>query len=100
MISEENERLAEMAYKRFRADHDKTLPEWEAFGPKHKWRDLVQTFESIPRSHIAIANPMEACVSAVLTEKAEGGIPVRAAVQHPEPVIEPEKIKPAKAFRK
>ena len=95
MYSEENERLAEQAYNRFRADHDATLPEWALFGPKHLWRDLVQTFERTPRSHIAVANAMEQCVSDVLKEKETGAIPVPAK---PEPEAMPEpKPKPAKA---
>lgn len=69
MYSEENERLAEAAYNRFRAAHDASLPEWAAYAPKHTWRDLVNTFQSVPRSHASIANPMEQCVSDAITDK-------------------------------
>lgn len=91
MYSEENERLAEAAYTRFRATADSTLPEWAAFRNKHVWRDLVQTFEHTPRSHVAVANPMEQCVSDVLKEKKAGGIPT------PAPVVAESEQKPAKA---
>lgn len=70
MYSEENERLAEQAYNRYRSTHDTSAPEWAAYAPKHLWRDLVQTFEANPRSHTAIANLMEQCVSDVLLNPA------------------------------
>lgn len=70
MYSEENERLAEAAYNRYRENYDKTAPTWEAYPPKHLWFDLVNTFQATPRSHIAIANPMEQCVSDVLLNPA------------------------------
>jgi len=95
MYSEENERLAEQAYNQFRANHDATLPVWSEYAPKHIWRDLVETFARNPRSHVAVANPMEQCVSEVLLAKAEGTIPASASI--PEPVVEPVKPKPAKA---
>ena len=102
MYSEENEQLAEQAYNRFRDDHDSTLPEWAALYPKHIWRDLVQTFEANPRSHGAVANAMEQCVSDVINEKAAGAIP-QPAKKFKEKVApvetEPEK-KPAKAIKK
>lgn len=100
MYSEENERLAEAAFTRYRAAHDPSLPEWASYFPKHLWRDLVQTFEANPRSHIAIANPMEQCVSDVLTEKAEGAIPVPAVPDIPVADTAPLKPKPAKATKK
>jgi len=98
MYSEENEMIAEAAYARFRADHDPSLPEWAAYQPKHIWRDLVQTFERNPRSHIAIANPMEQCVSDVLTEKATGAIPTPASAEPAieEPTPKPKTTKPKK----
>lgn len=98
MYSEENERLAEAAYNQFRANHDATLPVWGDYAPKHVWRDLVETFARNPRSHVAVANPMEQCVSDVLLAKAEGAIPVPASI--PKPVAEPVEPKPAKAAKK
>lgn len=104
MYSEENERLSEAAYNLFRKS-DPTLPEWVSYYPKHLFRDLVQTFQANPRSHISIANAMEQAVSDVL--KAEGS-PQTEAVKDginsppfdtlPEPEVKPEpKQKPAKA---
>lgn len=100
MYSEENDRLAEVAYSRYRSAHDASLPEWDAYGPKHIWHDLVQTFEANPRSHNSIANAMEQCVSDVLNEKADGAIPQpakKAKAILPEPEAEkPKAAKPKK----
>ena len=97
MYSEENERLAEAAYNRYRENSDKTAPTWEAYPPKHLWFDLVNTFQATPRSHIAIANPMEQCVSDVILAKDDSiNAPSLDAVAEPEATPEP-KQKLAKA---
>lgn len=90
MYSEENERLAEAAFARYRTQHDASLPEWASYPAKHAWRDLVNTFQAVQRSHSAIANPMEQCVSDALLGAAD------APAVEPEPVKDPENPKPTK----
>lgn len=96
MYSEENEMIAQAAYMIYRLEHDPSLPEWAVYQPKHIWRDLVQTFERNPRSHIAIANPMEQCVSDVIKTKEAGGSLFDVTPAEPEPAPKPKTIKPKK----
>lgn len=60
MYSEENEQLAEAAYNLWRDAHPSD-PSWEAFAPKHLYRDLVLTYQRKPHIKL-IPNEMEQCV--------------------------------------
>ena len=55
MYSEQNEGVARRAYDLLR-QNDSTLPAGRLYAGKHRIRDLVNTFQTVPRAHTSIAN--------------------------------------------
>lgn len=96
MYSEENEKLAEAAYNNWLAKHPSD-PTWNDYRAKHVFRDLVLTYQRRPHVKFAISE-LEQCVVDALAGAKDA--PAVAAAPIPEPVIVPEKAKPAKAVKK
>lgn len=93
MYSEQNEEVARRAYDLLR-QNDSTLPAWELYAGKHKIRDLVNTFQTVPRAHTSIANAMEEAVHLALANVVAAEPVADTAPLHvPEPAEEPVKSK-------
>jgi hypothetical protein len=64
------------------------------YAGKHKIRDLVNTFQTVPRAHTSIANAMEEAVHLALANVVAAEPVVDTAPLHvPEPAEEPVKSK-------